>query len=70
MPVETGLATRWEGRGFADLLAASAAGVSRGMPEAVPTRQMSDPKGSELAGYLGRNSQLPDHGGVTGEHRN
>jgi len=37
-------------QGFADLLAASAEGASRGMPEDLPTSQMSDPKGSELAG--------------------
>jgi hypothetical protein len=31
------------------------------MPDGLPTSQMSDPKGSELAGYQGRNSQLaPD----------
>jgi hypothetical protein len=46
-------AERSERSGFADLLAASAGGVSRGMPEDLPTSQMSDPKGSELAGTQG-----------------
>ena len=63
--LEMQLATHWpEGpwssgvelagtREFADLLAASAGGASRGMPEDLPTSQMSDPKGSELAGTQG-----------------
>ena len=33
-------------QGVADLLAASAAGANRGMPEDLPTSQMSDPKGN------------------------
>jgi len=33
---------------------------SRGMPEDLPTSQMSDPKGSEFAGCRGRFPQLAD----------
>jgi hypothetical protein len=39
--------------------------ASRGLPEDLPTSQMSDPKGSELAGYQRRNSQLDAHRRVT-----
>ena len=37
-------------QGFADLLAASAEGASRGMPEDLPTSQMSDRRGANWLG--------------------